>query len=287
MIDDRADQSILVSGESGSGKTETAKFLLQHLAFCSSYDETRDDLHPDPAVYPMKPNRSLEFSQPRPNALEQRVLASNPILEAFGNARTVRNPNSSRYGKFIQLLFSAGAPAGRATGGGAVARLPRVVGASISIFLLERSRVVHVAPGEGNFHVFGQLRSAAADARCPSPFAAPPSPPPAPAAAGAGAGARMRRLLGELVATEGVRILGGGAGGAAEGLRVEDLAGFGRTVAAMRDVGLGEEEVVGAMETVAVRASERERERERGREGERERERDRDRERLAPWRPWR
>jgi myosin-5 len=248
MINDYADQSILVSGESGAGKTETAKFLLQHLAFCSSYDETKD------LLAPVSPAPELTLSNgfaahPQSNALEQRVLASNPILEAFGNARTVRNPNSSRYGKFIQLLFSDPSRLRSGALAGDRPTLPRVVGASISIFLLERSRVVHVAPGEGNFHIFGQLRSAAADARCPSPFS-----PAAAAAAVAGAGgeaaARMRRLLTALVATEGVRILGDA--GAVEGLSVEDLAGFERTVAAMRGVGLEEAEVVGAMETVAV-----------------------------------
>ena len=239
MISDQSDQSILVSGESGAGKTETAKFLLQHLASLSN--------HAAAVAPPLSTSFATSTcllacmnSLPTDDAhsLEQRILASNPILEAFGNARTVRNPNSSRYGKFIQLLFD-NPPQPTASSADATPphMLPRLVGASIEIFLLERSRVVHVAPGEGNYHIFGQLRSAAADAR-------------AGGATAAGGGA-LGVLLAERVAIEGVRILGeaGAVGGA---LRGEDVTGFERTVAAMRGVGLGEAEVAGALETVAV-----------------------------------
>ncbi|RQM22676.1 hypothetical protein B5M09_003833 [Aphanomyces astaci] len=113
-------QSILVSGESGAGKTETTKILMTYLAAVSSSTDADDTC-----------------------AIRQRVLESNPILEAFGNAKTTRNNNSSRFGKFIRLGFDA------ATGG--------LQGASISTYLLERVRLVSQAKGERNYHIFYEL----------------------------------------------------------------------------------------------------------------------------------
>ncbi|KDO32175.1 hypothetical protein SPRG_19487 [Saprolegnia parasitica CBS 223.65] len=109
------DQSILVSGESGAGKTETTKCILNYVTALTS--ESSSDL-------------------------AQRVLESNPILEAFGNARTNRNNNSSRFGKFIRLEFES-------TGS--------LLGASISTYLLERVRLVSQAKGERNYHIFYEL----------------------------------------------------------------------------------------------------------------------------------
>jgi myosin-5 len=111
-------QSVLVSGESGSGKTESTKFILRYLA---------------------------EASKSQPGAghgVQERVLKTNPLLEAFGNARTVRNNNSSRFGKYITLEFNPG--------GG-------MVGAFISVYLLEKSRVVSHNTGERTYHVFYQM----------------------------------------------------------------------------------------------------------------------------------
>jgi myosin-5 len=237
LIVEQIDQSILVSGESGAGKTETAKYLLQHLASLSNQAELCISENPE------KPRCFLDAATLQGDSLEQRVLASNPILEAFGNARTVRNPNSSRYGKFIQLYFRS-----PFTDKAKPPHPPRVIGASISIFLLERSRVVHVAPGEGNYHIFGQLRSAAADAR--ASMAAGPSPTAAAARGAADDGGALRRLLTQLVETEEVRILG--EAGAVGGLSVDDLAGFEQTVRAMRGVGMGGGEVALALETAAA-----------------------------------
>ncbi|XP_069819475.1 myosin-IIIb-like [Dendropsophus ebraccatus] len=103
-------QCIVISGDSGAGKTESTKLLLRHVV-----------------------RRSRGSSQ-----LCQQILQVNPLLEAFGNAETVMNQNSSRFGKYIQLRFSDGS----------------VRGAKINEYLLEKSRVSHQDPGERNFHVF-------------------------------------------------------------------------------------------------------------------------------------
>jgi len=110
-------KTILVSGESGAGKTENCKILMRYLALTTS-----DATHV--------------------GEIEQRVLESNPILESFGNARTLRNDNSSRFGKFTEIQFET-------TG--------KIVGAKIETYLLEKSRVVHQNSGERNFHIFYQL----------------------------------------------------------------------------------------------------------------------------------
>ncbi|RHZ24435.1 hypothetical protein DYB37_011222 [Aphanomyces astaci] len=117
MLSTRHNQSILVSGESGAGKTETTKLIMTYLASVSS---SRAD-----------------------NAVRDRILESTPILEAFGNAMTTRNSNSSRFGKFIRLGFDA------ASG--------ELVGASIATYLLERVRLISHGVGERNYHIFYEL----------------------------------------------------------------------------------------------------------------------------------
>ena len=114
-----ADQCILVSGESGAGKTEAAKKVMEYVALISDRGETASDIR-------------------------ERLLRSNPVLEAFGNAKTVRNDNSSRFGKYMELLFDYKA-------------VP--VGGRITNYLLERPRVVNAAPAERSFHIFYQLLS--------------------------------------------------------------------------------------------------------------------------------
>ncbi|RCV42393.1 hypothetical protein SETIT_9G213200v2 [Setaria italica] len=113
MKRDEVNQSIIISGESGAGKTETAKIAMQYLA-------------------------SLGGG----SGIEYEILQTNPILEAFGNAKTLRNDNSSRFGKLIEIHFST-------TG--------RICGAMIQTFLLEKSRVVQCAVGERSYHIFYQL----------------------------------------------------------------------------------------------------------------------------------
>ncbi|XP_076273553.1 unconventional myosin 10A isoform X2 [Rhynchophorus ferrugineus] len=110
-------QVVVISGESGSGKTESTKLVMQYLA----------------AVAP---------SAPRGQALvTEQILEATPLLEAFGNARTVRNDNSSRFGKYLEVYFKNGS----------------IIGAKITQYLLEKSRIVTQAPGERNYHVFYEL----------------------------------------------------------------------------------------------------------------------------------
>ncbi|XAR57538.1 Myosin ATPase [Bertholletia excelsa] len=125
MINEGQSQSILVSGESGAGKTETTKLIMQYLTYVGGR-ATGDD-----------------------RSVEQQVLESNPLLEAFGNARTVRNDNSSRFGKFVEIQFDANG---------------RISGAAIRTYLLERSRVVQITDPERNYHCFYQLCASGRDA---------------------------------------------------------------------------------------------------------------------------
>jgi len=113
-----------VSGESGAGKTETSKLIMSFLAYMGGQQEEGDHMEPD-----------------RPS-LEQQVLESNPLLEAFGNAKTSRNNNSSRFGKFVEIQFD---------------KRGKIVGAAIRTYLLERSRVVNVNDPERNYHIFYQI----------------------------------------------------------------------------------------------------------------------------------
>eukprot|EP01025_Chloroclados_australasicus_P040985 TRINITY_DN4316_c0_g2_i1.p1 TRINITY_DN4316_c0_g2~~TRINITY_DN4316_c0_g2_i1.p1 ORF type:complete len:1132 (-),score=113.18 TRINITY_DN4316_c0_g2_i1:883-4278(-) len=130
MLNDGQKQAILISGESGAGKTESAKMVMQYLAKRAQ----------PVSVYKDRFKRQSSFMEVAP--IEEQVLESNPLLEAFGNAKTSRNNNSSRFGKFVEMLFDD---------------YGHVCGASISVFLLERSRVVQVSKGERSYHIFYQL----------------------------------------------------------------------------------------------------------------------------------
>jgi len=126
-------QSILVSGESGAGKTVTTKIIMRYLATLSERTE--------------KGRRQYESQGSGGDtvSIEAQVLQSNPILESFGNARTVRNDNSSRFGKFIEIQFEASGS---------------LVSASIETYLLEKVRLISQAPGERNYHIFYELLAA-------------------------------------------------------------------------------------------------------------------------------
>ncbi|XP_035538771.1 myosin-11-like [Juglans regia] len=121
MINEGKSNSILVSGESGAGKTETTKMLMRYLAFLGGRVATEG------------------------RTVEQQVLESNPVLEAFGNAKTVRNNNSSRFGKFVEIQFD---------------KHGRISGAAIRTYLLERSRVCQISDPERNYHCFYLLCAA-------------------------------------------------------------------------------------------------------------------------------
>ncbi|XP_049398570.1 myosin-12 isoform X2 [Solanum stenotomum] len=121
LINEHGNQSILVSGESGAGKTETTKMLMRYLAFMGGRSGTEG------------------------RTVEQQVLESNPVLEAFGNAKTVKNNNSSRFGKFVEIQFDKHA---------------KISGAAVRTYLLERSRVCQVSDPERNYHCFYMLCAA-------------------------------------------------------------------------------------------------------------------------------
>jgi len=128
MLQDREDQSILCTGESGAGKTENTKKVIQYLAHVAA----------------SKPKSSAHTTTDAPSfgELEQQLLKANPILEAFGNAKTVKNDNSSRFGKFIRINFDASG---------------YIAGANIETYLLEKARVIRQAEDERTFHIFYQL----------------------------------------------------------------------------------------------------------------------------------
>ncbi|XP_051502334.1 unconventional myosin-VI-like isoform X2 [Myxocyprinus asiaticus] len=113
-------QSIIVSGESGAGKTENTKFVLRYLT--TSYGTCQD--------------------------IDERIVEANPLLEAFGNAKTVRNNNSSRFGKFVEIHFN---------------EKNAVVGGFVSHYLLEKSRICMQSPEERNYHIFYRLCAGASE----------------------------------------------------------------------------------------------------------------------------
>jgi len=117
MLTDKKNQSMLITGESGAGKTENTKKVIQYIA-------------------------TIAGRKGGVGKLEQQILEANPMLEAFGNAKTNKNDNSSRFGKFIRLQFNQGGV---------------IIGTTIQTYLLEKSRVVGQGKGERNFHIFYQL----------------------------------------------------------------------------------------------------------------------------------
>ena len=126
MVEQKRNQSIVVSGVSGAGKTEANKYVMRYLCWRASGGGGRQ-------------------SQGE-NDLVKAILHSNPVFEAFGNATTINNPNSSRFGKFIKIYFDGGA----------------VAGATLSTYLLEKSRVVAQQPA-------AFLSSSTRRARAPRP----------------------------------------------------------------------------------------------------------------------
>jgi len=154
MLEGRENQSLLITGESGAGKTENTKKVIQYLAavavdpaggISTSNSHTNGTLTRSisSSRHIMDHLRGLEgLATKKLGLLERQILQANPILEAFGNAQTIRNNNSSRFGKFVRIEF---------TSGGAIA------GANIDWYLLEKSRVTNRSEKERSFHIFYQL----------------------------------------------------------------------------------------------------------------------------------
>ena len=120
LVRDQRNQAIVISGESGAGKTENTKFAMKFLTSLNDVGQKKN---------------------PSEVSIEDKILACNPVLEAFGNSKTVRNDNSSRFGKYVSLLISKGSS-------------QRIMGATITNYLLEKSRICIQASGERNYHIF-------------------------------------------------------------------------------------------------------------------------------------
>ena len=142
---DSKSQVLVVSGESGSGKTETAKVVISFLA---THRERRH-LHKQLA------GQSIDDSGIVDNGVHDKVISATPIMEAFGNASTIRNKNSSRFGKYHRLLYD---------------RAGTLIGAEIKPLLLESSRVTGISYHERNFHVFYLLLAGMSDTELRSKY---------------------------------------------------------------------------------------------------------------------
>ncbi|XP_070153038.1 myosin heavy chain, muscle isoform X17 [Polyergus mexicanus] len=127
MLTNSENQSMLITGESGAGKTENTKKVIAYFATVGA--STKKD---------------KEESDKKKGSLEDQVVQTNPVLEAFGNAKTVRNDNSSRFGKFIRIHFG---PSGK------------LAGADIETYLLEKARVISQQSLERSYHIFYQMMS--------------------------------------------------------------------------------------------------------------------------------
>ncbi|XP_071752257.1 myosin heavy chain, skeletal muscle, adult-like [Centroberyx gerrardi] len=129
MLTDRENQSILITGESGAGKTVNTKRVIQYFATIASFGDSSKKEQPGGRMQ---------------GTLEDQIIQANPLLEAFGNAKTVRNDNSSRFGKFIRIHFG--------TKG-------KLASADIETYLLEKSRVTFQLLAERSYHIFYQILS--------------------------------------------------------------------------------------------------------------------------------
>ncbi|VDM28387.1 unnamed protein product [Toxocara canis] len=132
MLQNHENQSMLITGESGAGKTENTKKVISYFAFVGASQQAEVG------------KVATSTDGKKKVTLEDQIVQTNPVLEAFGNARTVRNNNSSRFGKFIRIHFS---------------KHGRVASCDIEHYLLEKSRVIRQAPGERCYHIFYQMTS--------------------------------------------------------------------------------------------------------------------------------
>merc|ERR1719150_1232506 len=123
MMNASKDQSMLITGESGAGKTENTKKVITYFAILGANEKKGGD-------------------QEKKANLEDRIVQTNPILESYGNAKTIRNDNSSRFGKFIRIYFN---------------QMGKLAGGFIDVYLLEKSRVTYQQDNERGYHIFFQL----------------------------------------------------------------------------------------------------------------------------------
>uniref|UniRef100_A0AAR2KTX4 Myosin, heavy chain 7B, cardiac muscle, beta b n=1 Tax=Pygocentrus nattereri TaxID=42514 RepID=A0AAR2KTX4_PYGNA len=131
MLKNRENQSMLITGESGAGKTVNTKRVIQYFAIVAAMGDAGGK----------KGKRAFLTTR---GTLEDQIIEANPAMEAFGNAKTLRNDNSSRFGKFIRIHFG---PTGK------------LASADIDIYLLEKSRVIFQQPGERSYHIYYQILS--------------------------------------------------------------------------------------------------------------------------------
>uniref|UniRef100_A0ACB8F646 Myosin-7B n=1 Tax=Sphaerodactylus townsendi TaxID=933632 RepID=A0ACB8F646_9SAUR len=131
MLRNRENQSMLITGESGAGKTVNTKRVIQYFAIVAALGDSPGKKGISPATK-------------TGGTLEDQIIEANPAMEAFGNAKTLRNDNSSRFGKFIRIHFG---PSGK------------LASADIDIYLLEKSRVIFQQPGERSYHIYYQILS--------------------------------------------------------------------------------------------------------------------------------
>ncbi|KAM4021031.1 myosin-4-like [Anomaloglossus baeobatrachus] len=127
MLTDRENQSVLITGESGAGKTVNTKRVIQYFATIAAIGDS---------------GKKKELANSMQGTLEDQIIQANPLLEAFGNAKTLRNDNSSRFGKFIRIHFGSSG---------------RLSSADIETYLLEKSRVTFQLPAERSYHIFYQI----------------------------------------------------------------------------------------------------------------------------------
>jgi len=127
MMNQSRDQSMLITGESGAGKTENTKKVITYFAILGASEVKKKAGEPE--------------GEKKAN-LEDRIVNTNPILESYGNAKTIRNDNSSRFGKFIRIYFN---------------QMGKLAGGFIDVYLLEKSRVTYQQPNERGYHIFFQL----------------------------------------------------------------------------------------------------------------------------------
>merc|ERR1719427_1714397 len=128
MLIDHENQSMLITGESGAGKTENTKKVIAYIGKVAGVEK-------DPNAPPPPPGALT-------GTLDEQIVSANPLLEAFGNAKTTRNNNSSRFGKFIRCHFN---------------QMGKLAGADIESYLLEKNRVTHQGSQERNYHIFYQM----------------------------------------------------------------------------------------------------------------------------------